>query len=216
MEKMSNKPYFGIICVIAMFIISALAYPYMGERVPIHWNIHGEIDGWGSRWVSLLTAPVMGALMLVLFNILPKHDPIQKDYRPFSATIIRWNNAIMLFFVVLHGTVLGATLGWNLPMPQLIVVGVGLLLAFMGNEMRRIEPNSFYGIRMPWTVNNPLVWRESHRVGGRVFVIGGLLMALTALLPVGALSFALFNIILVLMLIGTIGYSWWFAQQLTK
>ncbi|MCW1969901.1 MAG: SdpI family protein [Anaerolineae bacterium] len=211
---MKNKSYFGIICVIAMFIISALAYPYMGERVPIHWNIRGEIDGWGSPWVSLLTSPVIGAIMLVLFNFLPKHDPIQKDYRPFSATISRWNNAIMLFFVLLHGAVLGATLGWNIPMPQLIVAGVGLLLAFMGNEMRRIEPNSFYGIRMPWTVNNPAVWRESHRVGGRVFVIGGLLMALTALLPVNMLSVVLFNAIMIAMIGGTIGYSWWVAQRL--
>lgn len=213
---MKTKSLFGILCVVAMFIISALAYPYMGERVPIHWNIRGEIDGWGSPWISLLIMPLFGAGLLFLFNFLPKLDPIRKDYTPFNGTIARWHNAILIFFVVLHATVLAATVGWVLPMPQIAFVGTGLLLAFMGNEMRRLEPNSFYGIRMPWTINDPQVWRESHRVGGRVFVVGGLIMALSALLPVGLLSTIIFMLVLPAMILGTVGYSWWVAQKLKK
>jgi uncharacterized membrane protein len=204
---------FGVMCVALMFILSALAYPYMGERVPIHWNLQGEIDGWGSPFISLLITPLLGVVMLLLLTYLPKFDPIRKDYTPFIATIKRWNNAILLYFTLIHAFVLAATVGWAVPMPQLVIISAGVLMAFLGNEMRRLEPNSFYGIRLPWTLTNPQVWRESHRIGGRLFFIGGVLMALTGLFPVGVGTMIAFMGILFTMLIATIGYSWWVARR---
>jgi uncharacterized membrane protein len=38
------------------------------------------------------------------------------------------------------------------------------------------------GIRTPWTLSSDRVWEKTHRFGGRVFVAGGLLISIAALL----------------------------------
>ena len=42
----------GILAV--MFVTSIIVYPTLPERVPIHWNMEGEADGWGSREAGAL------------------------------------------------------------------------------------------------------------------------------------------------------------------
>ncbi|MBV9107877.1 MAG: SdpI family protein, partial [Gemmatimonadetes bacterium] len=63
------------------------------------------------------------------------------------------------------------------------LAGMGLLLMVIGNYLPRIRSNWWMGIRTPWTLESERVWRDTHRVGGRTFVAGGLLCAIAAFLP---------------------------------
>ena len=60
---------------------------------------------------------------------------------------------------------------------------IGLLFAFLGNYFKTIKPNYFIGIRTPWTLENEEVWRKTHLLGGKMWFVGGLIMALTFVLP---------------------------------
>jgi uncharacterized membrane protein len=62
-------------------------------------------------------------------------------------------------------------------------LGVGLLFVFLGNYLTRVEPNWFIGIRTPWTLSSDSVWRRTHRTGGWLMVIGGLVLAASAFVP---------------------------------
>jgi uncharacterized membrane protein len=39
------------------------------------------------------------------------------------------------------------------------------------------------GVRTPWTLENDRVWRETHRLAGWTFVVGGVVAVLATLLP---------------------------------
>ena len=67
--------------------------------------------------------------------------------------------------------------------PVLIFPLVGLLFAFLGNYFKTIKPNYFIGIKTPWTLENEEVWKKTHLLGGKLWFVGGLLMALTFVLP---------------------------------
>ena len=83
-------------------------------------------------------------------------------------------------------------------MPQLVSGGVSILLIAIGNMLGKARPNWFFGIRTPWTLSSDLAWDKTHRVTGRLMVIGGLVMlAAVVLLPV---KFAF-----LILLIGAIG-----------
>jgi uncharacterized membrane protein len=56
----------------------------------------------------------------------------------------------------------------------------------IGNFLSRIEPNWFIGIRTPWTLSSDRVWRQTHRAGGWMLVVGGALIVLTVFVPQGA------------------------------
>jgi len=53
--------------------------------------------------------------------------------------------------------------------PKLILVMVCLLIAVFGNFMRTIRSNFFVGIRTPWTLDNPEVWRKTHEQSGKLW-----------------------------------------------
>jgi uncharacterized membrane protein len=69
--------------------------------------------------------------------------------------------------------------------------GVGALLMVLGNYLSRIRQNWFLGIRTPWTLSSEKSWRETHRLGGRLFVAGGLLLILATLFSGSLPSWAL-------------------------
>jgi Protein of unknown function (DUF1648) len=47
----------------------------MPERIPIHWNIRGEIDGWASKSFGLLITPLIGFLAVALCHVVSWLDP---------------------------------------------------------------------------------------------------------------------------------------------
>ena len=56
----------AVIVALATLAVSVAIYPQLGDRVPIHWNFKGEIDGYGPKtWAAfLLPLGMLGALGL--------------------------------------------------------------------------------------------------------------------------------------------------------
>jgi|SRR5690625_3920985 len=42
----------------AGLVLMALQYPSLPDTLPIHYNLEGEVDGWGGRWTVLLMGGV--------------------------------------------------------------------------------------------------------------------------------------------------------------
>lgn len=74
----------------------------------------------------------------------------------------------------------------------------------LGNYMQQTKPNGLVGIRMDWTLENPVVWRKTHRFASRVFVIGSLCIYAGALLPDPFNIFMGIGIILICIIVSTI------------
>jgi uncharacterized membrane protein len=64
--------------------------------------------------------------------------------------------------------------------PNLLIALIGAFFVVFGNYMQSFKPNYFVGIRTPWTLENEETWRKTHRLGGRLFLIGGLLTIIIA------------------------------------
>jgi uncharacterized membrane protein len=176
-------------CILAQLIFGAAIYSQLPERVPIHWNINGQVDNTAGRLAGVLLMPAIAAGMWLLLLFLPRIDPRRAAYASFADTYQLIINALMLFLTLVQIAVLGAALGWPLNMPQLIGAGVGLLFMVLGNEMGRLKPNWFAGIRTPWTLSDPENWRRTHRFGGKVFFVAGLLIVVASLLLPSTISF---------------------------
>jgi uncharacterized membrane protein len=157
------------------------------RHVATHWNIHGEADGWMGPAAAVWMLPIFAAGIWLLLVLLPRIDPRRASYGAFRGTYWLIVNATMLFLVGVQVVILGSALGWDLPVAQVFSAGIGLLLAVIGAQLGSLEPNWFFGIRTPWTLADPEVWRRTHRVGARTLTWVGLGIAVAALLlPVSA------------------------------
>ena len=56
-------------------------------------------------------------------------------------------------------------------------------MLFIGNMMPKIKQNFFFGIKTPWALMDEENWYKTHRLGGKTFVIGGIIIMLTAFIP---------------------------------
>ena len=179
-----TRRWLGPVLLVLMLVVAIWAYPRLPERIPTHWNLQGEVDGWSARWMVFFP-PAMGLLMLVLMPVLRRIDPRRANYDRFEPTFWLVINVIIAFMFVPHLMTIGAALGWPMPATDRVLVGaVGVLFILLGNYLPRVKSNWWMGIRTPWTLSSESVWRSTHRLGGRMFVGGGVLMLLSlALTP---------------------------------
>lgn len=168
----------GLITLIS-WLIAFWYYPRLPERVPIHWGAGGLPDGYGSRLTGVLVWPLVISATTLLFALLPAIDPRRRHYAHFRTPYLLLAALVLGFFLVLQLVTMGATLsGGRLDLGRIIVPGIGLLFLGLGFALPRLRSNWFVGIRTPWTLEDERVWAETHRFGGRVFAVLGLLMLL--------------------------------------
>ena len=62
------RKWYPIVLITATIIASVVVYPRLPDRVPTHWNMHGQIDGYGPKWMTTLLLPVVLAGIWTLLN----------------------------------------------------------------------------------------------------------------------------------------------------
>ncbi|MEO8578855.1 MAG: SdpI family protein [Gemmatimonadales bacterium] len=176
------RKWIPALIVVAAFIISAAVYPNLPEMVPTHWNgMTAQPDDWSSRAWGALMIPVILIVIWALFRIVPAIDPRGANYAKFGGAFEGIIVSIMLFMLGVHIVMLRAALGHPADMDRVMPFGIGILLVVIGNLLPRARPNWFVGIRTPWTLSSDRVWEKTHRFGGRLFVVAGLIIALSSL-----------------------------------
>jgi uncharacterized membrane protein len=109
-------------------------------------------------------------------TILPRISPKGSNGDPFGRAYSVIHTATLGFLLFTTVLALRAAAGDHVPIVQATCVALGLLLIVIGNFLGKVKRNFFLGIRTPWTLANDEVWLRTHRLGGKTFVIGGLLV----------------------------------------
>lgn len=156
-----------------MFAGAAYTWPRAPDRIPVHWDLHGAVDGWGGRAEGLLLLPAVALGVWGLLMVLPRLDPGRENYRNFAGPYGVLRTAIVAFLALVHLGGLSAALGRPIPIGSLIGPATGLLFVVLGGLMGKLRPNWFVGIRTPWTLSSKRSWIRTHRVGGWAFIACG-------------------------------------------
>ncbi len=170
-----------LLVVVGMFVGSALCWSSAPERVPVHWNASGEIDGWGGKLEGLFLLPAITLGLYFLLRFIPRLDPGQANYEQFKKPYSMIRFAATSVMVVIHAAVLAYVLGYQTDMGLIAGGLIGLMMIMIGNVMGKVRPNWFVGIRTPWTLSSKLAWSKTHRVGGWVFAVLGLMIMIAGL-----------------------------------
>ncbi len=197
--------------VLAPLVALATLWKELPERIPIHWNLGGQINGWGSKsW--LLVMPLAGLVTVVLLRFLPWIDP---KLRRASGGQGRMQNALQIlrlalvaFFGAIFAIHIAAASGHAVPVSRLMPSATLLLLAIIGNYLSNLRPNYFAGIRTPWTLESPETWRATHRLGGRLLFFGSIILLLLQFVVRKSLFVPLCTASVLLYAVWAVWYSW--------
>ncbi len=162
------------ILMAGILITAVWVYPHLPDKVPSHWNIHGQVDAYSSRTFGAFFEPLIVIGLYFLMLLMPLIDPKRDNYQRFSSayTFLRWS--LVILFSVLYVTTTLVALGYPLNVGFIVKAIVSILFIIIGNFMGQFRHNYFVGIRTPWTLANEEVWQRTHRLGSKIWVIGGL------------------------------------------
>lgn len=182
-------------------------------QIPIHWNIQGEVDGYASKTFGLWFSPGLIIALSVLLAFVPRMEPRIENLRQSQkAYKVVWG-FILAFMLGLHIITTSAALGKNINMMLVMSLSMGILFMAIGNYMGKIRSNFMFGIRTPWALSSEISWNKTHRLGGRLFVLVGLAVFLSAFFKNGALSFGLLIGGVFLIVFITYAYSYLMWRQ---
>ena len=130
----------------------------------------------------------------------------------FAIRLITGIFITLLSVYILYATSAGAMAG-----PNFLYIITGVFFAVFGNYMQTVRPNYFVGIRTPWTLENTDVWKSTHRLGGRVFMVGGILIMLAAFLfKNNATATIIFLVLIGIMVVIPVVHSYLMFKKLTN
>lgn len=175
MKMKHNYKVLGI--AILTFFLCVLSLFKLPDTIPIHWNVQGEIDGYGSKYLILLFG-LLGLGVYCLMNLTKKMDPFETkiDEKLETYLLMRDLMTVMLSAVGLIFLVALFYPTFNLMMGISIVLGIGLVL--IGNYMPRVPHNYYLGAKTPWAIANEDNWKVTQRLGGYVLCMSGGVMVL--------------------------------------
>jgi uncharacterized membrane protein len=198
--------------LIAPFLAVATLWNELPARVPIHWNLRGEIDGWAPKSFGLFLLPLIGVATVALLHILPWLDPKlrrrEDDYGRMQRPLGIVRLALAAFFAVVSWMMLAAALGYTVAAGRIVPSAILLLLAVIGNYSSNLRPNYFVGIRTPWTLESPETWRATHRLAGRLMFFGSAMLLVLQFFVRETTFGILFITSVVLLVVWATWYSW--------
>ena len=188
-----------------------LLWDKLPEQVPFHWGINGEVDGWASKPVAVFLMPAMMLAVQWLCVLATAMDPKAKDVTKTKMLgIVLW--IIPLLNIVLHVMVYCAALGHEINAAVVLPLIFGALFVIMGNYLPKCRRSYTMGIKLPWTLHDEANWNATHRLAGKLWVVGGLLVMPCALLP-ATITFIVMMVILAVMIIVPTVYSYLFFKK---
>ena len=176
----------AVLVVLSIAAASIVAGSWLPEgiRLPIHWDLAGQPDQLADKWIALLTPPALVGLVSLLFYFMPALEPRKEGLARSQGLYLYGWLALLLMGAVIEVVLLSTAFGWGVRTVHLLAGGVGIMLMLIGNQLGKSRSMYLMGLRTPWTLASEDVWISTHRLCGKLMVGGGLLMLVTALLPV--------------------------------
>ena len=196
-----------IILIVISFFLSIYFYLNFPDQIATHWDFEGKVNGYSHKFLGSFLFPLLITFMYAIFVVLPFCDPKKENYKKFEKKYHQFKTVFtgMLFFLFI---IMGLfNLGYPISVGKIVPMTVGILILFIGNSMKSLKRNWFFGIRTPWTMSSDVVWDRTHRFGGYLFILFGLVLFAVPFL--GSFpGFITFTLGILVTVFGTILYSY--------
>ena len=190
------------IIILLPILAGLILWEQLPEKIPTHWNVNGEIDGWSSKPFAVLGLPAIMLAAQWLCVLGTAADPKKAAHPQKVLQLVFWIFPVIsiLMFTLTYIAALGGQVRVEVIMP----IFMGLVLAIVGNYLPKCKQNYTIGIKIPWTLNNEENWNKTHRFAGWLWTAGGIVIMLTGFFG----GFWIFFVVMLLMVLAPVLYSY--------
>ena len=191
--------FLSYLFIIATVAVAAWIYPTLPDPMPTHWNIEGEVDSYLPKPWGVVILPASAILVFMTFRLIPLLSPKGFKTGEFAGVLNIFQVIMVGFVSSVCILVMLESLGIDVRLNQVIYLAIGALFIVIGSYLRKVRKNFFVGFRTPWTLANDDVWDKTHRLGGRLLIVIGLVFMAGAFFSInpGWLVAVVFTLLLV-------------------
>ena len=164
-------------------LVGLILWNRLPETLATHWGVDGQADGYGSLPFAVFV-PYLCLLAGHWFCFLvTANDPRNQNRNWKPIRLVLWIMPVLsnVVGIIMYSLALGV----KVSVSGIMIAALGLMFVAIGNYLPKCRQNHTIGIKVPWTFASEENWNATHRFGGRVWMIGGVVMMLAAFLPTG-------------------------------
>ena len=198
------------VIILLPMLAGILLWDQLPERMATHWGVNGEADGWSSRPVAVFGLPLFLLAIHWMGVWLTGQDRRNRNQNERILQMMFWIAPVISLFGM--GSTYAAALGQPPRIDRLAMLLLGIVFTIIGNYLPKCRQNDTIGIKIIWTLSDEENWNATHRLAGKIWTAGGLLLLLCAFLPGTVLPWVM-PMVLGIMVVIPIVYSWWFHRK---
>lgn len=196
MFKENKKTLFITCAVILLPIIAGLLlWNRLPDRIPTHWGMGGEVDGWSGKGFAVFAMPALMLGIQLLCFFVTASDPKRSNIRRKYLSMVLW--IIPVLSVMTSCISYAVALGAQIRVEQVIPGFIGLMFVIIGNYMPKFQQSYTMGIRLPWTLSSEENWNRTHRFGGKIWALGGIGVLFCTLMGWGIASIVILAVVVI-------------------
>lgn len=192
-----NKTKIIITSLLTVLPIAAglILWNRLPEKIPTHFNIAGEPDGTSGKAFAVFGIPLFLLAVHLFCVFMTSFDPKKKNIseKAFGAVLWLCPAISVLISEITYSFALGAEFSVN----KAFMLFFSAIFIILGNYMPKCKQNYSFGIRISWTLNSVENWNKTHRFAGRLWVSGGVLLAVISLIKANFIIFSAFLAVMV-------------------
>ena len=138
---MNLKKELPLIAIVLLpFIYLAYLWNDLPSKVPMHWNLKGEIDRYGDKSELIIIPILLPLLVYVIFLVVPKIDPKNK-LNKMGDKLQTIKFLLTTFMSILALFIIYSAKNQSFANPNYIILLIGVLYIILGNYFKTIKVN---------------------------------------------------------------------------
>ena len=176
-KRLSKLTIITTVLTLLPMILGVVLYDRLPDVVTTHWGFNGQPDGWSAKWMACFGIPGFMAAINLIVSIATEGESRLNGTSKVVINICRW--IVPVLSIILVPMMLFYELGYKMDVEKIVCTIMGVLFVVLGNYLPKCRQNYYVGIKLPWTLSSEENWNKTHRLGGFVWMICGILMLIS-------------------------------------
>lgn len=180
---------FTSIVTLIPLVLGLILWSRLPDTMATHFGFDGEANGWSSKAAAVVGIPLFILIMHWICVFAVANDPKNQKIGKKIVSLVFWICPACSMICCL--AVYSYSLGWNINVTDWIMFLLGAIFVLIGNYLPKCRQNYTVGIKLPWTLEDEENWNHTHRLAGKLWIIGGLVMIVNGFLRIDWMVLAL-------------------------
>lgn len=173
-----------------------LLWNKLPDKLATHFNAQGVADSFSSKAFSVFALPIFLLAVHWICTVITSVDPKKQNISGKPLKLVFW--ICPLTSLLISSIIYAYALKIEFNISIIMSVFFGILFIVIGNYLPKCKQNYSIGIKISWTLNSEDNWNYTHRLAGKLWVTGGIIILLTAFLKQYWIFFAITVIMVII------------------